>query len=73
MTLKPPCQITAVTRWQGMLKRCYDHAPGADNISAAQIAHIMPPKPHTSTARQKLWNGRPLEALAAFLSLLYFG
>ena len=60
-------------RLQDMLKRCYDHACGADNIDAALTAHIMPPKSHTSTARQKLWNGRPLEALAAFQSLLYFG
>ena len=59
--------------WQGKLKRCHDHACGADNIGAALIAHIMPPKPHTSTAGQKLCNGGPLEALAAFQSLLYSG
>ena len=64
---------TLAAQWQGMLKRCHDHARGADIISAALIAHIMPPKPHTSTARQKLWHGRPLEALVAVQSLLYFG
>ena len=57
----------------GMVERCYGHARGAGYMSAALIAHIMPPKPHTSTAGQKLWDSRPLESLATFESLLYFG
>ena len=63
---------TLAAHWQGMLKRCFDHARGADNTSEALTAHIMPPKPPASTARQKLWIGRPLQALATFQSLLYF-